>query len=135
MSKWIGVISIAYIYYNANPLNKRVGDCVIRAISKVMGMSWDDVAIDLSMMMVTEKDIVSSNALWGKYLSMNGFRRGTLPNTCPDCYTLKDFCRDFPIGTFVVCTGSHVIAVIDGNWFDTFDSSDEVVSYYYERTR
>lgn len=49
-----------YIYENRNPDKKRVGDCVIRAISKVMDMSWDDVAIDLSMMMVAEKDIVSS---------------------------------------------------------------------------
>ena len=126
---------MAYIYYNANPLNKRVGDCVIRAISKVMGMSWDDVAIDLSMMMVTEKDIVSSNALWGKYLMLNGFRRGNLPDTCPNCYTLKDFCLDFPVGTFVVATGSHVIAVINGDYFDTFDSGDEVVTYYFEKMR
>ena len=126
---------MAYIYYNANPLNKRVGDCVIRALSKVMGMTWDDVAIDLSMMMVTEKDIVSSNALWGKYLMLNGFRRGNLPDTCPNCFTLQDFCLEFPVGTFVVCTGSHVIAVIDGNYYDTFDSGNEVVTYYFEKMR
>lgn len=126
---------MGYVFQNLNPAKRRVGDCVIRAIAKVMNMSWDDVAIDLSMMMVTEKDIVSSNALWGKYLFMNGFRRGILPDTCPDCFTLKDFVKDFSVGTFVVCTGSHVIAVIDGNWFDTFDSGDEVVTYYYERMR
>lgn len=126
---------MAYIYYNANPLNKRVGDCVIRAISKAMGMSWEDVAIDLSMMMVIEKDIVSSNALWGKYLIMNGFRRGSLPDTCPACYTLEQFCEDFPRGTYVVATGSHVIAVIDGNYYDTFDSGNEVVTYYFEKMR
>lgn len=129
------VIYLAYIYENLNPLNRRVGDCVIRAIAKVMNMSWDDVAIDLSMMMVTEKDIVSSNALWGRYLEMNGFVRGSLPNTCPSCYRLKDFCVDFPVGTFVVCTGSHVIAVIDGSYFDTFDSGEEIVTYYYEKMR
>lgn len=129
------VIYLAYVYENKNPANKRVGDCVIRAIAKAMNMSWDDVAIDLSMMMVTEKDIVSSNALWGKYLTMNGFRRGILPDTCPACYRLKDFCVDFPVGTFVVCTGTHVIAVIDGSYFDTFDSGDEIVTYYYERMR
>lgn len=126
---------MAYIYENLNPLNRRVGDCVIRAIAKVMDMPWDDVAIDLSMMMVTEKDIVSSNALWGKYLEMNGFMRGSLPNTCPFCYTLRDFCEDFPVGTFVVCTGSHTIAVIDKNYFDTEDSGDEVVTYFFERIR
>ena len=126
---------MSYIYENRNPLNKRVGDCVIRAISTVKDMPWDDVAIDLSMMMVFEKDVVSSNALWGKYLMLNGFVRGTLPDTCPFCYTLADFCRDFPKGRYVVATGSHVIAVIDGNYYDTFDSGNEVVTYYFERVR
>ena len=126
---------MSYIYENRNPFNKRVGDCVIRAISKVMDMPWDDVAIDLSMMMVLEKDIVSSNSLWGKYLMLNGFVRGNLPDTCPFCYTLEDFCRDFPKGRYVVATGSHVIAVIDGNYYDTFDSGKEVVTYYFERIR
>lgn len=126
---------MAFIYFNANPSNKRVGDCVIRALSKVMGMSWDDVAIDLSMMMITEKDIVSSNALWGKYLMLNGFRRGILPDTCPSCYTISDFCRDFPMGEYVVATGSHVVAVIDGNYFDTFDSGQENAAYFYEKMR
>ena len=126
---------MAYIYYNANPVRRSHGDCVSRALSKVLDMSWEEVAIDLSMMMVTEKDIVSSNALWGKYLMLNGFRRGILPDTCPNCYTLKDFCLDFPVGTFVVATGSHVIAVINGDYFDTFDSGDEVVTYYFEKMR
>jgi len=126
---------MAYIYENKNPLNKRVGDCVIRAIAKVMNMTWDDVAIDLSMMMVLEKDIVSSNSLWGKYLLMNGFVRGNLPDTCPHCFTLEDFCKVFPVGTYLVATGSHVIAVIDGDYYDTFDSGNEVVTYYFERVR
>ena len=124
---------MAYIYYNANPSNKRVGDCVIRAISKAMNMSWDDVAIDLSMMMVTKKDIITSNSLWGEYLALNGFRRGVLPNTCPDCFTLKDFCREFPQGTYVACTGSHVIAVINGDYYDSFDSGEEGITYFWER--
>lgn len=96
-------------------------------------MSWDDVAIDLSMMMVTKKDILTSNALWGEYLYLNGFRRGVLPNTCPDCFTLKDFCDEFSQGTYVACTGSHVIAVINGNYYDTFDSGEEVITYFWER--
>lgn len=127
------MIVLAYINENLNPFHRRVGDCVIRAIAKVLNMSWEDVAIDLSMMMVTKKDILTSNALWGEYLYLNGFRRGVLPNTCPDCFTLKDFCDEFSQGTYVACTGSHVIAVINGNYYDTFDSGEEVITYFWER--
>ena len=123
-----------YVFYNANPLKRRVGDCVIRAISKALNMSWDDVAIDLSMMMVIQKDIISSNALWGEYLMLNGFERGILPE-CPDCLTLDEFCKIFPSGTYVACTGTHVVAVIDGNFYDTFDSSQEIITYYYKKKR
>lgn len=66
---------------------------------------------------------------------MNGFVRGNLPDTCPACYTLERFCKDFPVGTYLVATGSHVIAVIDGDYYDTFDSGNEVVTYYFERVR
>ena len=30
-----------YKFYNPNPKNKFVGDCVIRAISKIENMDWD----------------------------------------------------------------------------------------------
>lgn len=126
---------MGYVFQNLNPAKRRVGDCVIRAIAKVMNMSWDDVAIDLSMMMVTEKDIISSNALWGKYLELNGFRRRSLPDTCPSCYTIEDFVREHPVGIYVVATGTHVVAVIDGNYYDTFDSGQEIATYYFELTR
>ena len=126
---------MGYVFQNLNPHNRRVGDCVIRAIAKVLNMSWDDVAIDLSMMMVTKKDIVSSNALWGEYLTLNGFVRRGLPDTCPLCLTIEDFARDNPTGTFVVCTGTHVVAVISGNYYDTFDSGSEIATYYFEKMR
>ena len=124
---------MAYINENLNPFHRRVGDCVIRAIAKVLNMSWDDVAIDLSMMMVTKKDIITSNSLWGEYLALNGFRRGVLPNTCPDCFTLKDFCREFPVGEYVVCTGNHVVTIINGNVYDAWDSSKEIPVIVWKR--
>lgn len=118
-----------YVYENLNPLNRRVGDCVIRAIAKAMNTSWDNVAIDLSMMMVIEKDIINSNALWGKYLRLNGFEKFNIPNTCPECYSIRDFCIDNPVGTYVLGTGTHAVAVIDGDYYDSFDCGDEIPSY------
>lgn len=33
---------MAYVYTNPNPLNQKIGDCVIRAISIATGMTWDE---------------------------------------------------------------------------------------------
>ena len=40
---------MAFIKYNANPSNNRVGDCVIRAISKLTGMSWEKTYTEIAL--------------------------------------------------------------------------------------
>ena len=124
---------MAYIKYNANPNNNRVGDCVIRAISKATGISWDKVFMDIVLEALYMYDMPSSNAVWGNYLTSIGFEKHIIPSNCPDCYTIIDFCNDYPQGTYVVATGTHTVAVIDGNYYDTWDSGDEVPIYYFKR--
>ena len=79
--------------------------------------------------------MASVNNLWSTYLRANGFKRRSLPDTCPDCYTVKDFCIDYPFGKYMLATGTHVIAVIDGNYYDTWDSGNEVPLYYWSKER
>lgn len=125
---------MSFIYYNANPLRKSRGDCVIRAISKVLGLTWEEVAIDLCMIQIMLCEMQNHDLVWGEYLSLNGFKRGELPRPCPNCITVREFCELYPIGTFVVATGSHVIAAVDGDYFDTDDTGEEVLLYYWERS-
>ena len=120
-----------YKYYNPNPLGKRVGDCVIRAISIILSKTWEDTYMDLAMMGLKMCDMPSSNAVWGAYLRSLGFRREIIDNTCPDCYTVEDFCSDHPKGIYLLATGEHVIAVINGDWIDSWDSFAETPIYYW----
>lgn len=125
---------MSYVYYNANPVRKSHGDCVIRALSKVLDLTWEEVAIDLCMMQVSLYEMQNNDFLWGEYLSLNGFVKGILPYPCPNCVTVREFCKLYPTGTFVVATGSHVVAVVNGNYYDTEDTGDEVLLYYWERS-
>ena len=119
-----------YRYYNPNPAGNMVRDCVVRAISKVEQQSWDETYWGICLAGSVVKDMPDGNKSWGKYLQAMGYKRGTLPNTCPDCYTVREFCRDYPAGTYVVCTGNHAVAVVDGDYWDAWDSGDEVPVYY-----
>ena len=124
---------MAFIYFNPNPSKKLVGDCVIRAISKATGQHWKKVHHDLCLESSHMDDMPSSNAVWGTYLYKRGFRQYVIPDTCPNCYSVRRFCRDHPRGTYVLGTGDHAIAVKNGNYYDTGDSGDETVIYYWRK--
>jgi len=122
-----------YIFYNPNPLGLSVGDCTVRAISKVTGLNWQETYLYLLIQGYMMSDMPSANRVWGELLKSFGFKRQLLPDTCPDCYTIRDFCRDNPIGTYLLGTGEHVVAVIDGNYYDSWDSGNEIPIYFFER--
>lgn len=122
-----------WVEYNPNPTGRRVGDCSVRAVSKALDLDWEEAYIKIVAAGLKMGDMPSSNSVWGVVLRENGYMRQNIPNTCPDCYTVKDFCDDHPEGIFVLGTGSHVVTVEDGHYYDAWDSGDEVPIYYWEK--
>jgi hypothetical protein len=116
--------------YNPNPLNKLVGDCVVRAITKAVDKSWGEVYLGLCILGYMMADWGSSNQVWGAYLRQHGFERKVIPEDC----TVEEFCKDHPEGVYVLGTGSHAVAVVDGKFCDAWDSGCELAIYYYSRS-
>lgn len=119
--------------FNPNPRGKRVGDCVIRALSAATGKGWEETYIELCLLGYIMGDWGSSNAVWNAYLVSQGFTRDIVSADCPECYTIQDFCNEYPRGTYVIGTGSHAVAVVDGVLLDSWDSSDETPIYFYRK--
>lgn len=124
---------MAFKNCNPNPYNNLVIDCTVRAISIATGQSWDETYIGLAVEGYVIKDMSNSNRVWGSYVKRLGFKKFSLPNTCPDCYTVKQFCVDYPRGTFLLATGNHVVTVVDGDYYDTWDSGDEIPVYFWTK--
>lgn len=122
-----------FIEYNPNPRGINTGDCVIRALGKALDMDWEKVYMELTVKGLEKAMWGDTNAVWEHYLKEHGFEQHVLPDTCPDCYTIADFAADHPSGMYIVATGSHVVCVENGNYFDTWDSGSLIPSYYYER--
>ena len=73
----------------------------------------------------------NANSLWGLYLKTLGAEQFLLPESCPGCITVRAFCKKYSEGIYVIGTGSHAVAVIDGDYYDAWDSGNEVPSYFW----
>ena len=120
-----------WIKCNPNPAKKEVPDCVVRAIAIATWQTWLDVYDAICAEGREEFNMPSVNSVWGKYLFGLGFEPFILPYACPECVTVRAFCRMYPHGVYIIGTGSHAVAVIDGNYYDSWDSGREVPSYFW----
>ena len=99
--------------FNPNPHGSSVGDCAVRAVAAAIG------------------DMPSANRTWGAYLQKQGYKRRMVEADCSTCYTVADFAREYPRGVYVLGCSGHVLAVIDGEWWDSWDSGAECPIYYW----
>ena len=116
---------------NPNPAHKEVSDCVIRAIALATNRRWVDIYDDLCRLGRKEFNVPIADAVWGKYLYKNGFKPFLLPDSCPECVTIRKFSQIYPEGTFIIGTGSHAVAVINGDYYDSWDSGNEIPSFFF----
>lgn len=119
--------------YNPNPQGLIVGDCTVRAICAVTGREWRDVHRDLCALARKMADMPSSDRVWWEFLRLNGFRRHKMIDRCPECYTVADFAADHPSGIYVLGPHEHAVALIDGDWWDSWDSGNTVPTYFLRR--
>lgn len=122
-----------WIRYNPNPTGRSVEDCSVRALTIALDTDWETAYELMSDNGLAMGDMPHADSVWGAVLRQNGYYRKTIPNTCPDCYTIGDFASDNPRGTYVLGTGRHVVAVKDGDIYDAWNSSNEIPIYVWYR--
>ena len=106
---------------------------MIRGISILTDKSWEYTYIQIVVQGYWMYDMPSSNEVWSSYLQSQGYKKRIIPNTCPECYSIKQFCEDHRFGKYLLATGTHVVAVIDGDYYDTWDSGNEIPVYYFSK--
>ena len=117
------------IRYNPNPLEKNVGDCTVRALSKALGQDWEKTYAGLALEGFLRGDMPSGNAVWGAYLRRHGYRR----ELAPEDVTVAEFADAHPNGSYILALSGHVVCVQDNTLYDTWPSGNEVVLYYWEK--
>lgn len=120
-------------YYNPNPKNQRVGDCAIRAICKALNIDWETAFSGVMVKACALSDMPSANHVWGAFLRDHGFKRYIVNDQGQYVYTVKDFCQDHPRGIYVLGIEGHVVCIVNGDYYDTWDSGSEIPVYYWRK--
>lgn len=122
------------VYYNPNPFKKTTSDCVVRALAKVTGKSWDTVFKELCDIGFDLKVMPNDGEAWRKYLLDNGFEyRKISVKKGSKRPKVNGFTLENPKGTYVLRVANHIVAVQDGFYYDSWDSGSYSLYGYYEK--
>ena len=122
-------------FYNANPKNRRTGDCVIRALSLFLDKSWDDVLEGLFEVAMKEKTVPTDDTCYKKYLSSLGYTMKKQPRKSDNTkYTGTEFCKKVAKSNhkyLVHIGGHHIVCISENKINDIWDSSDGCIGNYW----
>lgn len=131
---------IRIVNENLNPakIERSSNDCYIRAIAKLLGLTWDQVYIQLSNIGFEKKMGMNHHRVLCDFLKRYGYacriigpdKRKSLDTFLP---TLKN-------GKYIIGTNSHCFAFINGTVYDknldeNYLSSHNVIYYFYKSNK
>lgn len=110
-----------YVYYNANPNDRHISDCVVRSLSVLTNRTWNDVFDELS-------DLAGDvGQMFDRVEFVEDYLDNRYPRECHYAKTIGEFAKEYPVGRYAVSTNGHITAIIDGKIIDTFDPSNRVM--------
>lgn len=131
------LLSNHYRYYQPNSLDPKhkYGDCTIRALTMALNLTWleaFDVCIPFCRKyqcsnifdtpVETRKAIMRELGFY--YTGVSNSKGSKRP-------TVAQFAANHPEGTYVLVVASHIVAVKDGFYYDTWDSGRKSLYGYF----
>lgn len=124
-----------FYYINLNPLKKRTGDCVVRALAFFLGIPWKEAFFDL-IMFCADKGLVNFNYIstYTAFMKDKGYVRQKPPYKG---ISIGEFCEKIADEgyVYIIQTKRHMTIICDMDVFDTWDCRDREVIYYWKRQK
>lgn len=127
-----------YKYYQPNKkdLKDRQRDCVVRALTNVMNKTWLEVFNELIPYAIEIQCMPNSKTCYESYLKDNGFEYHGISNRKGSKRpTVESFTKEHKTGIFFLNVANHVVSVVDGIYYDTWDSGQCCLYGYYEKEK
>ena len=129
-----------YCYYQPNSKDPKrkgssFGDCTIRALSKALELSWIeayDVTVPLCRKYYCSNIFDMPLAFRKEALKELGFSyTGIAITKGSKRPTVAKFASEHPSGTYILSLASHIVAVKDGLYYDTWNCGNKAVYGYF----
>lgn len=124
-----------WIEYNPNPANNsKANDCTIRAYCAAENLEWDE-AYDIACECGKELSYMPNDKTAVKHVAEDkfGYTRHKLSKE-ERGMTVNDFAIKYNEGTFLVEVASHLVAVINGEYYDSWDSGKKKIRGYFSKS-
>lgn len=121
------------LYIEFKSQRRRAADCTVRALMKLLETSWEDAYDELcnaGRFLKRMPDEIDSVA---HALSLYGYTKNSIPVTKGSKRpTVASFAAEHPTGRYLLNVANHVVAVVDGHYYDSWDCGSKCVYTYYE---
>ena len=129
------MVSRNYKYYQPNKkdLKDKYGDCVIRALTKALNMEWLQVFDEMQPISREMQVPFNCRPCYEKYIESKGLKYIGISNKKGTKRpTVDRFAKDHTTGTYILRVAHHLVTVVDGIYYDTWDSGEKSLYGYWQ---
>lgn len=118
--------------YNPNPITDKANDCSFRAYCAAEGMAWEEAYRMAVEMGISIGYMPNDNSTCTAVMDSMGYEYVKITREQKEKgYNVKEFARDHSVGTYIVSVRGHLVTVIDGQYWDSWDSGKKKLKGYW----
>lgn len=120
--------------YNPNPEGRNISDCTLRSYCAAFDITWDE-AFDIASKVAKENSsmiqYVADKVLTEEFHCIVDEKYNKKSVKSKDRITVAEFALSHPYGTYILHVRQHQVTVIDGKYWDSWDSGKKKIDTVY----
>lgn len=120
--------------FNPNPKERNIGDCTLRSYCAAFGISWDK-AFDIASRVAKENSsmiqYVADKVLVEEFNCVVDEKYNKKTVKSKDRIKVNEFALSHPYGTYILHVPKHQVTVVNGEYWDSWDSGDKKIDTVY----
>lgn len=121
-------------YIEFKSQKKRADDCVIRALMKLTGNDWETCFDELCVIAKNQKRMPNEWKVVEEWLRNHNYVKYSYGRLSKGerRVSVNEFAIDNPEGSYLISVAGHVVASIDGYYYDSWDCGNCKIYTYYK---